>query len=324
MKIEKNSAVPTAVFTEKKNAQLAFPATGKKVVSQKASGKILIYNGYSSAPQQLVATTRFVDSQGHIFRLVKNITIPGAQIENNKIIAASIEAEVAADKPGPDYNIVTGSQLTIPGFKGTPKYKGFYGESLAISGGKVGEVAFPTDEDTKKGKERIAQVLEEALKVQLATILSPGVKLAEGGQQFNLIKAAVNPETNEAGEFTIIAEGELRALGFREKDLVLYLEDKMKQDLGGQYAFKEQQLTQDIAKANFTEDSLSLPVDFKGVAWIPAVAEELRQRLAGKSEKEMRELLLQLPALANAEVELWPVYVKGAPENLANISVTVD
>ena len=103
----------------------------------KASGTITAFNEYGSEPQLLVASTRFLSSNGKIFRTTKDVYIPGANIIDDEIIPSSIDVEVVANYLGAEYNIGQ-SDFTIPGFKGTVKYAGFYGKSdTAMSGGSM-------------------------------------------------------------------------------------------------------------------------------------------------------------------------------------------
>ena len=62
----------------------------EKELNEKARGSLTVYNEYSSSPQTLVATTRFESPEGKIFRIEKNIVVPGAKIEEGKIIASTI------------------------------------------------------------------------------------------------------------------------------------------------------------------------------------------------------------------------------------------
>src|SRR5262249_21252828 len=111
-----------------KNGAFTYHASGVKNVSDKATGAITIYNAYSSAPQGLAATTRFQTPDGLIFRLLHNALVPGAEIKDGKIIPASVQANIVAEAPGPKYNVGPVPHLSIPGFSGSPKYNGFYGE----------------------------------------------------------------------------------------------------------------------------------------------------------------------------------------------------
>ncbi len=322
--IEKNGPVPSQSIAQKKNAQMTFLATGKKVVSQKAGGKILVYNAYSSQPQQLVATTRFATESGAIIRLTKNITIPGAKIENNKITASSIEADVIADKPGPTYNVGPLKKLTIPGFKGTVKFAGFYGEiQKPLTGGFIGETAYPTDGDIKAAKAKITAVLKETLIAQIASQTTSGFMVAKGSEQVLLTKTEVNPQVNAQGEFSLFAEAELKAIAFKESDLLGYLTAKMKSELnakepGAYYVFKETKFAYDIPKVDFAALKMSLPVDFKGIAEEPISIDALRGKVMGKSEQELKIILFAISGIDSATVALWPGYSTRVPDNASS------
>ena len=154
-----NKQIPANFFLEKKNVSLLYPATGKKNVEKKSRGEITIYNAYSSQSQSLVANTRFESPDGKIFRIENKITVPGAKVENGKIIPAGIKMNVVADKVGAEYNIGP-AKFTIPGFKGAPKYDGFYARSESqMAGGFVGELVYPTDDEIKTAKEKTESAL---------------------------------------------------------------------------------------------------------------------------------------------------------------------
>jgi hypothetical protein len=114
-----------------------------KEVNQKAGGEITIYNNYSSNPQILIKNTRFQTTDGKIFRINDSVTVPG----KNGNTPGSVTAKVSADSYGADYNIKA-SDFTIPGFKGTPRYAGFYAKSTnPMTGGMSGTVSTVSPED---------------------------------------------------------------------------------------------------------------------------------------------------------------------------------
>ncbi len=316
--IEKNGPVPSTVLTEKKNAQMAFPALGKKVVSNKAVGKITVYNAYSSEPQQLVATTRFMTADGKIVRLTKSVTIPGAKIDGGKITPSSIETDIEADKPGPAYNIPATQHLSIPGFKGTAKYAGFYGDiAKALTGGFTGEAAYPTDDDVKAAKAKIAEVLKGTLVQALRAKAGADYELVEGATALSVTKTDVNPQVNAKNEFTVFAEAEMKALVFKESDLVGYFAGKMKDeaDFGPDYSFKETHIAYDVPRVDFAAGKMSLPVDFRGVAELPLDLERVRGLVMGKSADELKAALFEVPGIKSAQVTLWPMYVRTVPND---------
>lgn len=101
---------------------------GILVWSKKATGKIMIYNEFSTAEQKLIINTRFESPDGRIYKLAQSITVPGKKIINQQEIPGQIEAVVIAEEEGSQYNIDP-TKFTIPAFKGGPKYEYFYGIS---------------------------------------------------------------------------------------------------------------------------------------------------------------------------------------------------
>ena len=327
--VEKNGSVPSSILTEKKNAQMTFPALGKKVVSNKAIGSITVYNAYSSEPQQLVATTRFMTADGKIVHLSKNITIPGAKIDGGKITPSSIEADIIADKAGPAYNIPATQHLSIPGFKGTAKFAGFYGDiAKAMTGGFTGEAAYPTDEDIKNAKMKIADVLKDTLTQALRMKAGADYVLADGATLLALTKTEVNPQVNAKNEFSVLAEAEMKALVFKESDLIGYFAGKMKADtdFGADWSFKTTKIAYEVPRVDFGAGKMTIPVDFKGTAELPLDLEKVRTLVMGKSESELKAALFEVKGIGGAAVSLWPMYVSRVPKDPSpeKLAITVE
>ncbi|MCR4283915.1 MAG: hypothetical protein NUV64_01165 [Parcubacteria group bacterium] len=138
-------------------------STGIKELERKASGQIIIYNAYSSAPQTLVRRTRFSSSDGKIYRIDNQIIVPGAKIIDGNIVPSSIEAVVYADIPGEEYNIGL-SDFTIPGFKGDARYEKFYARSKTeISGGFIGKLRVISDDDITSVKNTLRDEIKDSL-----------------------------------------------------------------------------------------------------------------------------------------------------------------
>ncbi len=324
--VDPNSAtIPAQVFTAKQSLQLSFPASGKKTIQQKAGGKVIVYNAYSSDPQPLVATTRFVAPDGKIFRLAKSITVPGAKVIEGKIIPSTLEAEVIADQPGADYNIGSAPHFSVPGFKGTPKYEAFYAESKeAMAGGYIGEVAFPTDADLKKAKDEIFKKTETAAREKIVSQVPQNFKVIEGASSFVLLKQNVIAEPNSSGTFAIAADAQISEIAFMESDLLKMLTEKIKKEKGQDYEIKTYNFSYGNARSDFTAGRMSFPATFKAVIAKHIDTDVLRREIKGKSESNLRLLIYSLPDLQSAAVSLWPFWVKSVPQNEAKISITVD
>lgn len=316
--------IPAEVFSVKKNFNFSFAATGKKQIEKKAGGKIIIYNSYSSSPQPLIAGTRFQSPDGKIFKLTERIVVPGAQVVEGKIVSSNIETTVAADQPGSQYNIGPMSRFSIPGFQGTPKEQGFYAESKeAMKGGFIGEAAYPTDEDIKKSKEKAGKDLKDYVDSCLSLLIPPEFKFIDASRQFNIIKEEVNSNTDEKGNFTVFAEGESLAIGFREADLISLIEKTAQTNLGESFKIKNYQLEYGVGRPDFKKGKISFAVDFKGVFEEPIDIELFRQKILNKNEKELKIFISSFSNIQKTTVSFWPFWVKRTPDNIKRVTIEV-
>jgi len=103
---EKDSNALLGGFTEVEVIQeKSFPATGKKKLSKDIRGNITIKNTYTG-DQTLVATTRFITSDGSLLRLSKTVVVPKG---------GEVAAEVYLDKESGGIEEIKAGKLIIPG-----------------------------------------------------------------------------------------------------------------------------------------------------------------------------------------------------------------
>lgn len=151
------------IVTTSKDTERTVPTTDEINVEKKASGRIVVYNNFSTQPQALVKTTRVETSDGLIYRTLDDISVPGIQTKNGKTVAGSVEVRVEADKPGPKYNISL-RDFTIVGFKGTSKYTKIYARSKTeMSGGFIGVQKTVSSETISKIERELEGELEASL-----------------------------------------------------------------------------------------------------------------------------------------------------------------
>ncbi|KKU82226.1 MAG: hypothetical protein UY07_C0001G0012 [Parcubacteria group bacterium GW2011_GWA1_47_8] len=140
------------------------PATVSKDIKQKASGKVAIFNAYSTKEQRLVKNTRLESSDHKIFRIDESVVVPGAKIVGGKVVTpGSVEVLAYADAAGEEYNIGL-ADFTIPGLKGDPRYTKFTARSKPdspIKGGFSGSVKVPTDEAVAGAEKDLREELKK-------------------------------------------------------------------------------------------------------------------------------------------------------------------
>lgn len=164
------TSIPFVVATSSVTKSKNLPLSETKKVQAKASGKIIIYNNYSSEPQKLIKNTRFESKAGKIYRINQSVTVPGKNGET----PGSIEVTVYADSYGADYNS-TPTDFTIPGFKGSPQYEKFFARSNgSISGGSSGTMTLASLSDINAAKDELALETAQKLKNELSTMTKEG------------------------------------------------------------------------------------------------------------------------------------------------------
>ncbi|MBI5079443.1 hypothetical protein HZB06_02110 [Candidatus Wolfebacteria bacterium] len=318
--------IPAEIFSQTKNFTFSFPATGRKQIQRKATVKILIYNNYSSSPQPLVASTRFEAPDGKIFRLQKAVVVPGAKVENGKVVPMSIEAEATADKAGEEYNIEQ-AVFTVPGLKGSPKYKGFYAESKeAARGGFVGEAVYPTEEDVKKARTEAVESLKNASESFVLSQIPKEFKIIDGAKQFYVNQEKLNEESDEKGNFNFFLEGTYSVIAFKESDFLELMKMLGRNNFNNdKLDINRSEAEYGVGRTDFNNGEISFAVNFRADLWqLPEISDDFRNKIAGKNEKELKDIIYSLPSIDRATVSFWPIWVGRVPSNIRQTEITVE
>lgn len=146
------------------NDNLSMAKNATKTVNKKAEGQITVYNNFDKEQQKLIKGTRFMTDGGKTFRIKDSVTVPGKQGDR----PGEIVVNVIADSEGDEYNVPP-TNLNIPGFKGSLKFKAFYARSFkTMIGGSSGKSSEVSDLDMEKGKSVIRDNLKKAFDKKLA------------------------------------------------------------------------------------------------------------------------------------------------------------
>lgn len=320
-----NARIPGVIFSDTGNLTLAFPASSRKNIEQKAAGRIIIYNAYGFSPQVLVATTRFRTADGKIYRLVERAIVPGAKIEGGKIIPSSIEAMVAADKAGADYNSPPVDHLSIPGFEGTDKFDKFYGKFPdPITGGFKGDAGFGTANDLIRASEKITAALRDSIMSALALELPNDFKTLTDAVKFDIGKITSTRIADASGNFYVSASGKLSVFGFREQDLRNLLLAMAQKQLGFAPRARDQKLEYDVSRLDFSRSVMDLDANFSADFVNDLDLKKFVGDIRGREQDNFKMYLLSVPGIDHVEITLSPFWVKYIPKNTKNITVNVN
>lgn len=320
------SKIPAAYVSIPKNDVRDFPASGTKIVEEKARGTIIISNAFNSTPQTLVATTRFLSKERKTFRLIKTVPVPGAKVEDGKIVPSTIEASVIADQPGEEYNIAP-TDFTIPGFQGTPKYETFTARSeSAMTGGARGEKKVVTKEDIEKAKKTIIDTLTGAAEIDLTASVGESYKLLDAAKRATVINFSTSAIAGTiADKFTASAEFKLEAVLFKVEDankvIEYLLQKKTNKEIDINWG--NQVVDFNDVKPDFVSKSLQMVLVGNIETREKVNVDLIKDAIAGKSVDELKDVLYKNPSIEESKIVLTPSWLQSIPKDKARINITI-
>lgn len=314
-----NGIIPGQYFILSKSGSKIIERSNESGSSPlKTGGFIYIYNAYSTAPQKLVAQTRFETKDGKIFRIQNPVIVPGAKMSGTKLIPSSIKAEVISDVAGEEYQIGP-SYFTIPGFKGSQKYAGFYAESTE-SMTPIKNSSTILSQEIEKTKKNLEDALVNELKNDtLNTFKDSDLKLIDGA-------STVKIDDFKADSQTVSMKITWQAIFFKEKNfraLVDYSVSNKYPDLKN-FDFEDSITYPQVTRSDFKKGEIFFTFELDKANAFAADLAGFKKELAGLDENGMRNVIANKNFINSATISLWPFWVKQAPGNPDKINITLD
>lgn len=311
------------IVTAEGNTTENVVATGQQTVKKKASGTIVLYNNYSSAPQRLIRNTRLETPDGLIFRTDASVVIPGQATVNGKTIPGSVEVLAYADYVGENYNLGL-TDFTIPGFKGTPKFSTFYGRSkTAMQGGFNGVMKTISDADRSTAMKKIEVEAAGKLLKDADAKKPNGTTLVNGAYTIVFSPLA---DASEGDSVTVGEHGILTGYVFDEGALSLAIAKATLPNFDGNPV-----MISDFGPLSFTKkaptktaaNSSDLSFTLKGQARIVSITdtEAVKKAISGKPRKDIEGILATFKSIDKAEVTVRPFWISSFPSDPAKIDV---
>lgn len=312
-----SNAIPGTILKEEQKTSQEFPSSGRTTKEARAKGIIRVYNAYSTDPQVLVATTRFVSADGKLFRSSERVTIPGGSYQGGKLQPGFLDIEAEADQPGEEYNIGP-STFSIPGFAGTARYTAFYGKSSdPMKGGFKGETFEVVQKDLNDAENSLKAKLLEAVRVSLTNKVSEEIIILDEAahKEFSIPVFSAKPGEERV---SFVADGAIsfEALVFNKSDLENFVKNYINSQIS-----KEQELNLKSLKIDYSLETASidqgkmiLNLEITAQIHFKISEKELKEEIMGKPLSQAEEFLAKDPRIAKLEINLWPFWVKKVPQ----------
>ena len=311
-------------FNKKMSAE--FESTGREQIAEKAKGKVKIFNRFSSSPQTLVGGTRFLTDNNLLYRVPKITVVPGAKIEEGKIVPQAVEVELWADQPGKEGNLAGEISLRIPGFKGSAKYEGFYALAASgFSGGFKGEARVVSKDDLKKAEEAVTKQLFDELRREMAQKINADFKTLDGLREIEIVKLD-SPEVNSRHDrFSVEATAGGALLIFKEEDLVsIFKEIIFKEDKSRDYVNDSADLVYQIKTVDLAKGKGEIVVSGSLKAKARMAEQELVGLVLGKKEGSIAEALKGRSDISSFSVAFFPPWLSKAPASAVKIKLVIE
>ncbi|HCC05775.1 TPA: hypothetical protein DEP94_00200 [Candidatus Nomurabacteria bacterium] len=295
------------------------PLSETKKVETKASGTIVVYNNFDSNPQKLIKNTRFESSGGKIYRINQSITVPGKKGST----PGSVEVTVYADSYGAGYNIAP-SDFTIPGFKGSPRYTGFYGRSVgSMKGGAGGNMSLVSQSDLNSAKDELALEMTQSLKEELSKIKKEGTVPMYNAVTVSFSDNEDQVMTGATATYEVTATGYLMLA--KESELANMIATETMRDYNSQPVKLNytNELTFTLKKdaLPYLDKSLDILVEGKPRVVLVTDTEALKLNFLGKNRSDAPTIIQGLPSVAQIEMSFFPLWLSNIPTNKENVSV---
>ena len=320
-----DKTIPAQQLTASKTIRKEFPATGMEDVSERARGKIKIYNQFSSLPQMLVKNTRFVTDTGALFRLSQGASVPGAKIADGKIVPQFIEAELIADGAGEKFNASGEIKLRIPGLAGSPKYDGFFAVAPeGFSGGASGTARVASPDDVARAQESVTKELFAFLEEEMRAKIPPELIYKDTFRDIQVSRLD-GPQAHTPGEkFFVGATAAGRVLAFRESDVIAILKD-FAVGSDGARALVDGSAALEYRVRNIDFDLGRADVLIRGSVKTSAVLpeNELAALVAGKKEGSIADLLKHRADIGSFRLSFFPPWRSSAPDDPSKVRLII-
>ena len=312
--------IPGRFFETEEIFSDSFDSSGK--ILKKAEGVIRLFNEYTTQDEIWREGTRFVSSDGKLFKSKDKIYVPGAKIKNGKIEASFVDVPVIAAEGGAEYNIGP-SDFSVVAFKGSPRYFKYYGKSFEpMRGG--GEFPVVTKEDLERAEKELTNLARERAKEILEKKIDENFSFSEDAIEISVLeKISSAKEGDEKEKFDFQIKAKIKTIIFSGDDLLNFAKDYVSSKIQREKEFYFPSLKVDLKEEvkNFELGKVSFQMKVWGKVYSKIDLLSIKKAIAGKRLEEAKFFLLNQKEISKSKIEIYPFWIKKIPDNINKIEI---
>jgi hypothetical protein len=313
--------IPGKVFETEESFSDSFNSSGK--ILKKSEGIIRLFNEYTTQEEVWKEGTRFVSSDGKLFKSKDKIIVPGAKIKNGKMEPSFVDVPVVAAEGGEAYNIGP-SDFSVVAFKGSPRYFKYYGKSFQpMKGG--GEFPQVTKEDLEKAEKQLIEKASEKSKEILEQKIGKDFTFSSDILEISILeKNSSTKEGEEKEKFDFQIKVKIKTIIFSKEILSKFAQNYLISKISAEKEIYPQSIDVDLKGEvkNFELGKANLQAKISGKVYLKLDQLALKKSIAGKSLNETRILLTNQKGILRTKIEIFPFWIQKIPENINKIEVS--
>lgn len=302
-----------------KEETIEFQATGQEDIGNKAEGTLRI-SRLSQNPYPVPAGTSFTSSNGRVFVTKEAVTIPAYSVCFPTLCAGAVDVSVVADKPGEEYNGISGSASGQNGISGS-----FQGQT---SGGTTKMAKVVTGDDIERAKGKLLGESKDEMKQELSQTFKNGEKVIDSSFNAKMEKATSKPaagaEAPDDGKAVLTVPTTYTIYAVAPMDVEKYLNDgltALMTDQNSQQIYETGAEGVEIDNFKTDKDKITATIATTGQIGPKIDAELIKNEAKGKRFGEVQSRLLSINGIDDVEVKFSFFWVRSVPNNLNKIDV---
>ncbi|HTE22633.1 MAG TPA: hypothetical protein VK674_06355 [Candidatus Limnocylindria bacterium] len=295
-------------------------ATGEKDKGTSASGSVTLSVDCAGGTPTIPAGTS-VSTDNLAFTTESEVTIASFPDNSNGSCQFRKAVDVAAQKPGAQYNVAAGKDFIVAGYSSVTGTN-----DAAMTGGTSKIVKIITQDDVNKAKDAItkrtgsegADDLKEDIKKEGSYPIA---------ETLNANTPVVTSEPNvgdEASEVTVTSTTVFTMLGVKEDDLKKLIEEDARKRID-----TSKQVIRDngLAAATIQVEKkgaggqMTLSLQATVVAGPDLNEDAIKNEVVGKKRGDIQNLLKGRPGINEVEVSYSPFWVQSTPKSTSKITI---
>lgn len=290
--------------------------TGSKKIGENANGEVTVYYNPKLPTKTFPKGTKIITENGLKFSLDNDVEAASASAS-----VGQAKVHVTAEVVGPQYNLEPGQQFSFTEFD-----QSYWAQNDApFSGGSERQTTIVTQEDMDRLQKALYETLVQKARDE-AKNKAQGLTLVDDAIVAKITKTNFDKNAGEeASLLNLDLQVEANSIVFDEGQLQKLIAEKAT-DLPKDLMVRPQDIQISQSQVARLDSKLQIKGQFKA-SLVPKFDEgELKAKIAGKSLKETRAIIKEIPQVSDVSVHFSPnlPLVGNLPRNQAKISFKIE